>query len=131
MRRLRDLLNGGLEGLLVAFGRDPIAADLAHELKRGGADLLIRCVLVLVTKGDDAATHDQTITRPAGTCSITRPAAPGFEDYPAFALLYGVSSAIRVIAYRDAAPRTEAAIVQSTQIAQNQKTAEAEATAVA
>jgi len=60
-----DLLDGPVEGLFIALGRRPIATDLAHELERGGADLLVCCYLVMVTKANDAAAHAVKITGPS------------------------------------------------------------------
>jgi len=51
--------------------------------------------------------------------------------YPAFALLYGVSSVIRVVAYRQAAPVATAPVAAIESVAGHEATAEAPATAVA
>ena len=58
--RLGDVGDGLLEGLLVALGRYSVAADLAHELERGGADLGVVGGMVKVAEGADAASHGQT-----------------------------------------------------------------------
>ena len=49
MRRLGDLQNGLVEGLLVLLRRLPIAADLANELEGRGANLVVAEDRIMVT----------------------------------------------------------------------------------
>src|SRR5512141_517219 len=56
-RGVGDLVHGALEGFLVALRRHAVAADFAHELERGGADLVVCGELVVISKANDAATH--------------------------------------------------------------------------
>lgn len=88
--------------------------------------------------------HARYLARTSGAMTGAQLAGAGVVaiggplGYPAFALLYGISSAIRVVAYRQAAPvkaaqeqvSTEATTTPSISTEQ-QKTAEAGATAVA
>src|ERR1700680_4070186 len=64
LRRDRDLVDRTLERPLVLAGRLPEAAHLAHELARGGSDLLIGSDDVCLTQGLDASTHATTIAGP-------------------------------------------------------------------
>ncbi|MEA2673541.1 MAG: hypothetical protein QOI92_733, partial [Chloroflexota bacterium] len=67
LRRGRDLGDCGLEGLAVARGRGPEAADLAHVLPSGGLDLARRRGVVLVAEGADASTHATSVPQDGGT----------------------------------------------------------------
>ena len=54
---MRDLIDRGVEGLLVLLRGHAVAADLAHELERGGAHLFVRGLLFWSAESDDAAAH--------------------------------------------------------------------------
>ena len=77
--------------------------------------------------------HARFLARTSGAMTIGQLAGAGVLavamplGYPAFALLYAISSGIRVVAWRAAAPVTTTEPVAVS--AGNQKTAEAEATA--
>jgi MFS family permease len=87
--------------------------------------------------------HARYLARTSGAMTIGQLIGSGViyvgmsAGYPAFALLYGISSAIRVVAYRDAAPRASipetvpATVAVPEQLAGHETTAEAGATAVA
>jgi hypothetical protein len=49
LRGVRDLVDGAVERLLVALRWLSVAADLADELERCGADLLVAGDLIVVT----------------------------------------------------------------------------------
>ncbi len=49
LRGVRDLVDGAVERFLVALRRLSVAADLADELERSGADLLVAGDLIVVT----------------------------------------------------------------------------------
>ena len=49
MRRIGDLGDGFLEGLLVALRWLAVATYLAYELERGSADVVLTGELVMVT----------------------------------------------------------------------------------
>src|SRR6185436_652941 len=55
--RRRDLVDGGVERLLVLAGRLPVPAHLPHELQRGGADLFLGGDLIRPTERLDASAH--------------------------------------------------------------------------
>jgi hypothetical protein len=57
LRGVRDLVDGAVERLLVALRGLSVAADLADELERSGADLLIAGDLIVVTQSKDASAH--------------------------------------------------------------------------
>lgn len=80
LRAVSDLLYGAVEGLLIARGGRTVATDLANELERGGADLVVGCYLVVVAQADDASTHVLTIITVA-TTRHDRP-APGTPGGP-------------------------------------------------
>ena len=76
--------------------------------------------------------HARYLARTSGAMTVGQLIGAGVVavgmpfGYPAFALLYGVSSAIRVVAYREAAPATAAESISG-----HETTTEAGATAVA
>lgn len=82
--------------------------------------------------------HARFLARTSGAMTVGQLVGAGVIavgmpiGYPAFALLYGISSAIRVVAWRQAAPHVVGAEASPAQpiTAENQKTAEAGATAV-
>jgi hypothetical protein len=57
LRGVRDLVDGAVERLLVALRGLSVAADLADELERSGADLLVAGDLIVVTQSKDASAH--------------------------------------------------------------------------
>src|SRR4051812_50074463 len=61
-RRMRDLLDGRVEGLFVLLRRLAIAADLAHELESGGAHFVLSSFLVWSAEGHDAAAHGVSLS---------------------------------------------------------------------
>src|SRR5882672_7605255 len=56
----RDLLDRVIEHHLVGLGRAGEPAQLAYELKRGRAYLLVGCGRLEVEQGLDASTHDSS-----------------------------------------------------------------------
>jgi hypothetical protein len=54
---LRDLAHRLLEGSFIGEGRFGEAADLAHELERGGADLLVGRGRLEIEKRSNVAAH--------------------------------------------------------------------------
>lgn len=61
LRGMGDLIDGAIERLLISRGRLAVAADLAHELQRGGADLLVPDYLIVIPQTNDASAHGVTI----------------------------------------------------------------------
>jgi hypothetical protein len=61
VRRLRHRLDGAVEGGLVRLGRPIEAAQLAHELQRRGADLLIGGGRLEIMQGPDIAAHGASL----------------------------------------------------------------------
>ena len=68
----RDLRDRGLEGLGVARGWLPEAADLAHVLARGGLHLAGRRGIVLMAEGSDASTHVSSVQPIAHPIALER-----------------------------------------------------------
>jgi hypothetical protein len=56
-----DLIHGPVESLGVPPRRLTVAADLPHELQRGGPDFLFGGRPVGAAKGDDAPAHARTL----------------------------------------------------------------------
>ena len=108
----------------IGFSSGQLAAnERLFRLIRGPA--VVRQHARYLARTSGAMTAGQLVG--AGVVAIGMPIG-----YPAFALLYGISSAIRVVAWRAAAPPVAAVTTSSAQPipAENQKTAEAGATAV-
>jgi hypothetical protein len=61
LRNVGDVIYGAVEGFLVALRGRTIATDLAHELKGGGANLLVVGDLIVVSEADDASAHGSKI----------------------------------------------------------------------
>src|SRR5688500_11718525 len=55
----RDVLDRGVERRLVGAGRSVEAAQLAHELQRGGADFFVGGRGIEVEEGADITAHGQ------------------------------------------------------------------------
>src|SRR5262245_32839625 len=64
VRHRRDLVDGAAEGRRVGLRRSREPAQLADELERGGADLLVRGRWREVVQRLDASTHDGAPCRP-------------------------------------------------------------------
>src|SRR5207302_4770483 len=58
-RRVADGDDGTVESLRIAARRASVPADFAHELQRGGADLLIGGGSVGAAEGLDASAHEE------------------------------------------------------------------------
>src|SRR3954453_14779526 len=63
-RGVRNLLDGGVECFLVLLRRHAVAADLPHELQRGGAHLVVCRRLFWTAESLDAAAHGASIGHP-------------------------------------------------------------------
>src|SRR3954447_2689747 len=76
-RRMRDLLDSGVERLLVLARRDAVSADLTHELERGGAHLVVCRWLFWTAESLDTAAHAPSIRQRFTRTFGARPSASG------------------------------------------------------
>jgi hypothetical protein len=69
---VRDLANSTIEGLLIGFRGFAVAANLAHELKRGSRSVFARSVLIGLSQNFDTSAHRFQLRIPEIKAKATR-----------------------------------------------------------